>query len=379
MWIPTAFLSGGASLFLVLVLVQSYVAPAVLQRIYQRYALFLLCMLCYFCIQPYQDEMWAKQSEAVLFSGIVIGYLLFIKALFAGRRASSFINDLAQAGIFAVLVCLLVEKAMHVVVMKPGVSSGYIKMVDSLLRGFMGILGLLFIVRIYQRFPEDRHFSSFLLLGNLFLLLGGIVAGGIALVPELGGQASTEVYEWSQHNRLLVMQLALFPEIVCCFLTIVRWQDGPPAPALAPPVEIDSAPTDTDTDTQEAPAQADTAPLPSTQKIALKTAKGVELMKKSDIILIQGGGNGANFIKVFKEGQAQPIIVNQTLSHTLRLLSADSTDFQQSHKSYLINVQKICRLHYDADGVMVAVMDNGQTVPVTPDRLPALKALLGLG
>lgn len=382
MWTSLAYLTGGAGLFFMLTLTQSFCVPTHIQGTYRYYAFFLLCILCYFCIKPWYHIEWAKQSEAVLFSGAVGGYLLFVRALFRGRKSFSFIRDLTQLGLFAALVCLLVEKTMHYLCWTVDMPMVYIKVIDGLLRGFLALLGLFFILAIYRRFPEDRYFSSFLLLGNLFLLLGGLTASIISILPELVAPTDEPARILSVSYRNTVMQLALLPEILCFSLAIMRRQTQPSSAAS---IDISSepdksvnesvAPTSNEQQSQLVPQK----PLViSEPKVAFRTSGGFELVKRSDIVLIQGGGNGANFIKVYKEGQANPIIVNQTLARTLRLLSVDTPFFQQPHKSYIINIQKICRLYQDEDGVKMAVMDNGLEAPITPDRLPAIKALLGL-
>lgn len=124
----------------------------------------------------------------------------------------------------------------------------------------------------------------------------------------------------------------------------------------------------------EAPQQLNTGH----KRIALRTANGFEFVKQADIICIQGGGNGANFIKVYREGQAQPIIVSQTLSFTLKMLSENEPAFRQFHKSYIIDIRKISRLCKDEDGCTMAVMDNDVKVPIPADKVAALKSSLGL-
>jgi hypothetical protein len=114
------------------------------------------------------------------------------------------------------------------------------------------------------------------------------------------------------------------------------------------------------------------------KRIALRTANGFEFVKQSDIVCIQGGGNGANFIKVYQEGRPQPIIVSQTLSFTLKILSENEPAFRQFHKSYIIDIRKISRLCKDEDGCMMAVMDNDVKVPIPADKVAALKSSLGL-
>ncbi|HMQ47768.1 MAG TPA: LytTR family DNA-binding domain-containing protein [Saprospiraceae bacterium] len=377
MYYPSAFFTGGAALFLAFAVAQTYFAQSPLRGIYWRYALFLMIILCYFGIQPYYLVTWSKQGESVLFSAAAISYLLFVGTLFKGRPSYPFIQDMVQIGIFGILVCLAVEKGLHLLTVWVPLIGTYIKAVDCLLRGFLGVLGLFFVLRIYLRFPEDRFFSSFLLLGNAFLLLGGVAAAVVGLLPEATTWRSDELREWSKRNRMLIIQLSLFPEIITCSLAILRRQTGDTNEASLQATSL--------LEVHEAREQNDEAlgkealPVPTNQrKIAFRTGNGFELMKKGDIILIQGGGNGANFIKVFKDGQTNPIIVTQTLAHTLRLLSEDSADFLQTHRSYIVNLQKICRLQRDQDGVMVAILDTGQEVPITSDKLSVLKTRLGL-
>lgn len=378
-----AYVTGGAGLFFMLTLTQSFGAPTPVQHTYRYYALFLLCILCYFFIKPWHHIEWTKQSEAVLFSGAVMGYLLFVRALFRGRRSFSFIRDFTQLGLFAVLACLLAEKIMHYLCWTVDIPMVYIKVIDGLLRGFLALLGMFFILAIYRRFPEDRYFSSFLLLGNLFLLLGGLTASIISILPELVAPTDEPARVLSVSYRNTVMQLALLPEILCFFLAIMRRQSQLPSTepiAISP--EPDKPANDEPTPPTSSDQQSQLVPqkplVISEPKVAFRTSKGFEFIKRSDIILIQGGGNGANFIKVYKKGQDNPIIVNQTLSRTLRLLSMDTPFFQQPHRSYIINVQQICRLYQDEDGVKMAVMDNGLEVPITPDQLPVIRSLLGL-
>lgn len=372
------FIIGGASLFLAFAIVQSISAEPIIRRTYLRYALYLLFILIYFVVRSYEKNPSAKHLEAILFCGAVISYILFVKALFTGREAFAFLNDIAKLTVFAAVICLLGEKSTYFLANGFPDTWKYVKITDALLRGLLALLGLFAALLTYIKYPTDRDFSGIFLLGNLFLFLGGLTVAIITVLPNLStDQDISAKLLWSYQWRGFVMEGALFLEILCFSLAITRRQT-----LLLQQKLVTEAPEHHDAVAQVNHSPDDDLPsnldAKSAQRIAFRTTKGFELIKKSEIVIIQGGGNSANFIKIFKEGFTNPVIVSQTLTHTLRMLSDGDAVFQQVHRSYIINSQKIGRLYKDADGIMIAVMDNGMEVPISANREQDVRNLLGL-
>jgi hypothetical protein len=387
----TPFIIGGIGLFLTLSVIWSQLASPHVRQIYLHYALYLSFILLYFLVGVGVDasSKAAEHLEAVLFAGAAITYLLFARTLFLGRESFGFLNDILQLGIFAVLACLAAEKTVYFF----AGDLPYIQLISALLRGFICLLGLYAMAKIYLKYPADRRFFAFFLGGASSLLVGGLLTASLSLIPEFAPGSTVMAIRMSGAFCLFIMQAALLLEILCFSVFIYYRQLSIPTAsmAIAVPGHYTLAIEATEVAPQQkrpqlrqekpsatlppAVAQGSTTPL---CRVAFRTSKGFDLMKKSDILLVQGGGNGANFIKVYREGQANPVIALHTLAHTFRLLSEGDSDFQQPHRSYILNVQKICRLYRDEDGVMMAVMDNGMEVPISAERVPAIKALLGL-
>lgn len=366
----TPLFAGGAGLFLAFTVSQYFIADRTIRRIYLHYAAYLFCILLYFIVRviphPYPNNPW----EPVLFTAAVISYLLFAKTLFFGRDGYSWLNGIVHLGIYAVLLGLAIERFTQFLTEDIAEGWKYVKIMESTLRAFVGATGLYIVAQLYLKFPADRCFSTFFLAGNLLMLLGGIFTALFTIKPLFDQDSLAAVREWGVANRTAVMQGAVWLEILCFSLAIVKRQANPGQPSLP-------AMPDPVVETMPAAPQAEVKPA-GNRRIAFRTSTGFEFVRKSDIICIQGGGNGANFIKVYREGHANPVIVSQTLAHTLRMLSGGDHSFRQLHKSYIINIRKICRLSKDEDGCMMAVMDNGMQVPVPADKVPALKSLLGL-
>lgn len=377
----TPFIVGGVSLFLAFAVVQSISAPLIIRRIYLRYALYLSFILFYFVIRASAILPIAKHLEAILFAGAVISYLLFVKALFHERESFEFLNDITKLGIFAAIICLAVEKSAHFLTDGLPEPWKYIKIMDALLRGPLALMGIFVAALIYIKYPTDHSFSGVFLLGNLFVLLGGFIVAIIVVMSESLPDPESKTATWSYHWRGFVMEAALLLEILCFSLAITRRQALLQMPATVVERERVSVAAQQRPLPEYAQAAVEETPAPgagTSQRIAFRTSKGFELMKKSEIVLLQGGGNGANFIKVFKDGQKSPVIVSQTLAHAFRMLAEGDVIFQQVHKSYIINSRKVCRLYKDEDGVMTAVMDNDIEVPISANRVQDLKTLLGV-
>jgi len=158
--------------------------------------------------------------------------------------------------------------------------------------------------------------------------------------------------------------------MLCFSIAITRRQSGLAPLLVTPPVSGKEA----HASIAVAAEQQEVIP----KKIAFKTNKGFEIMMKSEIILLQGGGNSANFIKLYREGQPAPIIVLQTLTNAHKALSEGVPVFERLHKSYLVNTEKISGLFKDQDGVTVAVMSNKMEVPVSAGKIADLKGILKL-
>lgn len=392
MSVSTLLFAGGAGLFLAFSISQMLIVDRDTRRIYLHYSAYLFSMLLYFISRSMHNPSTSNQWESVLFSTAAICYLLFAKAMFKGRQGYSYISSIADMTIYVMILCIVLEKILHLLLAGHPEAWNYIKVIESILRAFICALGLYIVIFMYVRYPADRSFSSFFLAGNCFILCGGILAALTILIPLFAPNALPGIQEWGPFNRISIMQSASLLEILCFSIAIARRQSAAYVPYVAvaavsgayhvaieavPPAS-DSESTQPDLEDAPDPASGRTPDTGTSQRIAFRTNKGFELMKKSDIVFIQGGGNGANFIKVYREGRTNPVIALHTLAHTFLMLSEADSDFQQPHRSYILNVQKISRLYRDEDGVMMAVMDNDIEVPVSAERVPAIKALLGL-
>ena len=164
------------------------------------------------------------------------------------------------------------------------------------------------------------------------------------------------------------MQCAIWVEIICFSIAILKRQLLAQSSVILPPADN---PSSTNSFTA--------LPITETSKrIAFKTNKGFEIIFISEIILIQGGGNSANFVKLFREGQTTPVIVLQTLANIHKALSDGTPIFDRLHKSYIVNMDKIQGIHKDADGLTIVVMSNKKEVPVSNTKLPILKGVFNL-
>lgn len=368
MSVLTPFFFGSVAFFMVYACLQSFFMEKTIRRIYLYYSAYLLFILLYFFVRTNFSYVYVgQQLEAPLFSGAVICYLLFAKSLFRGRESYQYFSGIANVGIYTILLCLAVEKTMHLWD-HPDVA-GRIKMVEGILRAFTGALGIYAITYTYSKTPEDHYFSKYFLIGNYSVLAGGVLSIILTVFALIAPKGYPVIEEWGLFNRMFIIQVAILAEILCFSMAITRRQLHADTPALALAATSGSL---------LLAKNAPSSPVQLPKRIAFKTNKGFEIILKSDIVLIQGGGNSANFIKLFREGQSTPVVVLQTLSNTFNALSEGDPTFERPHRSYIVNTSKICALLKDEDGVMVAVMSNKMEVPVSAEKLNGLKDILEL-
>jgi len=97
-----AFL-GSVGFFLAYACLQAVVAGKSTRSIYLAYSAYLLFILLYFVVHAYFRHLYiGQQLEAPLFSGIVISYLLFAKALFRNRESYQYFSGIANSGIYTI-------------------------------------------------------------------------------------------------------------------------------------------------------------------------------------------------------------------------------------------------------------------------------------
>lgn len=360
---------GSVGFFLAYACIQAVVAGKSTRSIYLAYSAYLLFVLLYFVVHANFSHLYVgKHLEAPLFSGIVISYLLFAKALFRNRESYQYFRGIANSGIYTIVLCLLIEKAVHAWG-EPKVLT-QLTIIEGLLRAFVGALGLYAITYTYFKTPNDRYFSKYFMFGNFSVLLCGVVAIFFTLFSLSTPKSYSGWEGWRVINRLSIMQFGVLVEMLCFSVAITRRQSGLAPVPVTPPVN--------GKEVQASIAGASEPQEVIPKKIAFKTNKGFEIMMKSEIIFLQGGGNSANFIKLYREGQPAPIIVLQTLTNAHKALSEGVPVFERLHKSYLVNTEKISGLFKDQDGVTVAVMSNKMEVPVSAGKLADLKVILKL-
>lgn len=243
-----------------------------------------------------------------------------------------------------------------------------INLIEGFLRALLALMSIYAITFTYIKARQDRNLARYFIIGNYIVLVGGIVTALFTIMessiynfmPQYNKHAP-----WIKTFELLPIQTGIILEMFCFSIAIVKRQEllsKPPEPnQVVPPPELKQPKEDS-----------------LAQRIVFRTSTGFEILNKQDIIFLEGGGNSANFVKLYTEGSPSPIPILHTLSNCLSLLSDEQNTFIQPHKSYIINVQKLKSLGKDQDGVDVILMSNKKEIPIPKGKKEAITKLLQL-
>ncbi len=353
--------------FFIYAIVHSLISPPQIRRIYLLYATYLFFIFTYFILKENTADgsgvdLGNLKFETAYVSAIAIAYLSFDKAFFYGRESYQYFRVIANAGLYAVLFCLIVEILLDYFNVPP------INLIEGFLRALLAFMGIYAITFTYIKVPQDRNLSLYFVIGNYIVLVGGIATASFTIMDS-------SIYNfmpyynkyapWIKTFELLPIQTGIILEMFCFSIAIVKRRELLPKPLelnqIVPQPEVK-------------PLKEDTL----AQRIAFRTSTGFEILKKQDIIFLEGGGNSANFVKLHMEGSPNPIPILHTLSNCLSLLSDEQNTFIQPHKSYIINVQKLKSLGKDKDGVDVILMSNKKEIPIPKGKKEAITKLLQL-
>ncbi len=109
----------------------------------------------------------------------------------------------------------------------------------------------------------------------------------------------------------------------------------------------------------------------NTNRVVVKTGGKIKIIPFADIHFIEAADD---YVKIHCEEGA--FLKNKTMAYFEQAL--DSNSFSRSHRSYIVNVQKITRLEpYEKEGYL-AVLESGTKVPVSKTGYTRLKQVLGL-
>lgn len=106
-------------------------------------------------------------------------------------------------------------------------------------------------------------------------------------------------------------------------------------------------------------------------RIVVKNGSHIKIIPVHDISFLEAADD---YVKVHTgEGN---FLKSQTMSHYEKILNTDQ--FVRCHRSYIINVQNITRIDpYEKEG-HIAVLKNGEKIPVSKSGYAKLKGVLGL-
>lgn len=349
--------------FFVYAIIQSVISTPKIKRIYLLYATYLSFIFIYFFLKEFTPpdsgvDIGNIDVETFLTSAIIATYLFFAKAFFYGRESYQYFRAIANAGLYAVLLCLVIEQLLDYFNVPP------INLIEGFLRGILALMGIYAITITYIKAPQDRNISRYFIFGNYLVLFGIIVSASLTITGSSMHNFRPDYNQyamWIKTFELLPVQIAIILEMFCFSIAIVKLQ------LILPKNHVETLPTFNSTKEGSI-----------IQKIAFKTSTGFEVIKKQDIILIEGGGNSANFVKIYIEGNQSPISVLHTLANCLNLLSDEQNTFIQPHKSFIINIQKLKSLNKDKDGVEVLLMCNKKEIPIPRGKKEVIKKLLKL-
>jgi two-component system, LytTR family, response regulator len=122
-----------------------------------------------------------------------------------------------------------------------------------------------------------------------------------------------------------------------------------------------------------APVLAQAARPPETHLERLVIRDGAELLiiPAASIDYVRGQDD---YVEVFHDARSS--LTQQTLQHLEA--SLDPRQFVRVHRSYLLNVSRVARIEPWGQGSKMAVLKDGQTVPVSRSGEARLRAVLGV-
>ncbi|MFN7116692.1 MAG: LytTR family transcriptional regulator DNA-binding domain-containing protein [Saprospiraceae bacterium] len=343
--------------------VQFFISLKEIKGVYLFYGTYLLIIFCYFfVIQTPHGEFnyWRRNFESFLFSGITISYLIFAKSFYSKRDSYNYFRVIANAGLYVILISFLLERLLSFSNVEQ------IHIIEGVLRGFTALIGIYAVTFTYIKVPADRSFAIYFLIGNYTVIVGGILTLFFTVTGSLLQDNYPAYAQMTVKTRFIPIQIAVIMEMLLFSVAIVKRQ------LVSQSLLLD------DKLPKNQNLSSETQQDSSEQRIALKTSRGFDILKKQDIILLQGGGNSANFIKVFVEGYTTPILALHTLNNAQQLLHGESPVFLRIHRSYIVNVEKIKSLYKDEDGVIVVSLINNMEIPVSKEKIEEIKRFLGL-
>jgi DNA-binding LytR/AlgR family response regulator len=105
-------------------------------------------------------------------------------------------------------------------------------------------------------------------------------------------------------------------------------------------------------------------------QLAVRKQGRIEFVAMGDLIYAQGADNYVEL--VLADGRRE--LFDRTLTQLAALLPGD---FQRIHKSYLVRLSAVRKLHVGEGGCYRAELANGTRLPVGRTRYRALRELLG--
>ena len=103
--------------FFVYAIIQSVISTPKIKLIYLLYATYLSFIFIYFFLKEFTPpdsgvDIGNIDVETFLTSAIIATYLFFAKAFFYGRESYQYFRAIANAGLYAVLLCLVIEQLL---------------------------------------------------------------------------------------------------------------------------------------------------------------------------------------------------------------------------------------------------------------------------
>lgn len=111
------------------------------------------------------------------------------------------------------------------------------------------------------------------------------------------------------------------------------------------------------------------SPAAPPRYLAVRGARGIEMIVIDAIVLINGAGNYAEVVL----GDGRRVLHDKSLDALTRLLPAQ---FQRAHRSHILNLNDVARLQSLPGSRYRAVLKNGDQVPVSRGRIKDLRQQL---
>lgn len=107
------------------------------------------------------------------------------------------------------------------------------------------------------------------------------------------------------------------------------------------------------------------------QRIVVKTGGRIRIIPMEDVHYLEAADD---YVKIHTSEGA--FLKNKTMAHFERML--DAAQFVRTHRSYIVNVQRITRLDAHEKESWLALLTTGARVPVSKTGYTRLKEVLGI-